>query len=231
MGRHMKWLIVIVASISGLYAAYAITYPSYSYRFRITLEVETVDGLKSGSSVLEVTTIQRPSWVTLGANDHQTTVRGEAVFVDLGNGRNLIALLSLGPEAADGRATLFAPRSFFKIVEGAPHDIKWTKDLSTMTGRREYAGDRRPTLVTFANLNDPATVREVPFDNPKSVLGPDVHLVRAWIDLTKDLVTERLASKLPWINQFESAQTAWRIIRRGQYGSGASPLQIFKLKG
>jgi|SRR4051794_36622414 hypothetical protein len=223
----MKWLTIIIGTLAGLSAAYAIAYPTYSYRFRITLEVETADGLKSGSSVLEVTTRQYPTWVTLGANDHQTSVRGEAVFVDLGSGRNLVALLALGPTAKDGTAKLFAPRSFFKIRDDSSRDIQWTKELSTMTGRRPYAGDRQPTLATFADVNNPASVREVPFGNPQSAL-PEVRSVRAWIDLTRDSVTESLSSKLPWIDKFESARTAWRIIRRDQYGSGASPLQIFK---
>jgi hypothetical protein len=226
----MKWVIIFVALLGGAYAAYAIAYPTYSYRYRITIEVDTADGVKAGSSVLETKTIQYPRWVTLGANDHQTTVRGEAVFVELGGGRNLVALLALRPHAEDGRAALFAPRSFFSIVEGVPHDIEWTKQLSTMSGRRPYAGDRRPTLVTFADPNNPASVREVPFEDPQSVLAPDVQSVRAWIDLTKDPVTENLKTKLPWIDQFASAEIAWRIVRRGQYGSSSAPLQVFKLR-
>ncbi len=227
----MKWLLIIVGLASGLYAAFSIAYPTYSYRYWVTVEVETIDGLKTGSSVLEVTTAQYPSWVTLGANDHRTSVRGEAVFVDLGNGSNLIALLSLGPEAADGRASLFAPRSFFKIVDGAPRDIEWTKNLSTMKGRRVYAGDRWPTLVTFKDPKDPSTVREVPFENPKTVLGPGVRSVRAWIDLTKDSVTETLKSRLPWINQFKSAQIAWQISTPWPIRLGRKSSPDFQAKG
>ncbi|MGE0038169.1 MAG: hypothetical protein AB7S93_21320 [Xanthobacteraceae bacterium] len=227
----MKWLLIAIAVLAASYAAYAIAYPTYSYRWRITIEVDTASGTRTGSSVLETTTIQYPAWLTLGANSSNTSVRGEAVFVDLGNGRNLVALLALGPHAEDGRAVLFAPRSFFTVQEGNPNDVGWSKELSTMTGRRPYAGDKPPTLVTFANPNDPASVREVPFDNPQSVLGPDVRLVRAWIDLTRDPVTKGLEAKLPWIGKFESANVAWRIVREGKYGSGAGPLQTFKRRG
>jgi hypothetical protein len=226
----MKWLLIVLALLGASYAAYAIAYPTYSYRYRITIEVDTADGLKSGSSVLEVTMVQYPSWVTLGANSHQITTRGEAVFVDLGRGRNLVALLALGPNAEIGGAKSFAPRSFFTFLEGRPRDVEWTKTLATMTGRRPFAGDRRPTLVTFGDLNNPASVREVPFDSPQSVLGPDVRSVRAWIDLTNDPVTTGLEAKLPWIGKFESAQIAWITVRRGQYGSSSAPLQIFRLR-
>ena len=138
----MKWLLIAIAFLGASYAAYAIAYPTYSYRWRITIEVDTASGTRTGSSVLETTTIQYPAWLTLGANSSNTSVRGEAVFVDLGNGRNLVALLALGPHAEDGRAVLFAPRSFFTVQEGNPNDVGWSKELSTMTGRRPYAGDR-----------------------------------------------------------------------------------------
>ena len=229
--HFMKWLIVAIAVLGASYAAYTIAYPTYSYRWRITIEVETSSGTRTGSSVLETTTIQYPAWLTLGANSSNTSVRGEAVFVDLGNGRNLVALLALGPRAEDGSASSFAPRSFFTIQEGNPAYVKWSKELSTMTGRRPYAGDKRPTLVTFANPNDPASVREVPFDDPQSVLGPDVRSVRAWIDLTRDPVTKGLEAKLPWIGKFESANVAWFIVREGKYGTSSAPLQVFKRRG
>jgi hypothetical protein len=226
----MKWLAIVVGFFGAAYGAWDIAYPTYSYRFRITIEVDTAEGVKTGSSVLEVTTIQYPRWMTLGANDHQTSVRGEAVFVDLGKGRNLVALLALGSHAEIGSAHSFAPRSFFKIVEGSPRNVEWTKQLSAMTGRRAYAGDMRPTLVTFTDVNDPASVREVPFGHPQSVLGPEVRSVRAWIDLTKDPVTTGLEAKLPWMNKFESARVAWWIVRQGQYGSSSAPLQIFRVR-
>src|SRR5258708_6678739 len=150
----MKWLLIPLA-LTASCVAYNIAYPTFSYRYRITIEVETSEGTKAGSSVLETTTIQYPAWVTLGANSDQTDVRGEAIFIDLGGGRNLIALLALGPHAEDGRTSLFAPRSFFGVREGSPRDLTWSKELSIMTGRRPYAGDKQPTLVTFADLMIP----------------------------------------------------------------------------
>jgi len=225
--HRMKWIVLLIAALAIFYAAYAIAYPTYSYRYRITIEVDTSDGVKTGSSVIEVTTVQYPSWITLGANDHATSVRGEAVFVDLGSGRNLVALLALGPHAADGAARLFAPRSFFPIRDDSPRDVLWSKQLAGMTGRRAFAGDKQPTLVTFADPNDPAGAREVPFSDPQSVLGSDIRSVRAWIDLTKDPVTSTLQSKLPWIGDFQSAQIAWRIVQGGQYVSSA-PLTVFR---
>jgi hypothetical protein len=57
----MKWLVILIASLSASYVAYTIAYPTFSYRYRITIEVETSEGTKTGSSVLETTTIQYPA--------------------------------------------------------------------------------------------------------------------------------------------------------------------------
>ena len=69
-------------------------------------------------------------------------------------------------------------------------------------------------------------VREVPFDDPQSVFGPDERSVRAWIDLTRDPVTRNLETKLPWIGSFESARITRRIITGERPGS-ATPLEMF----
>jgi hypothetical protein len=221
-------IIVAIAVVALAYAAYTQAYPTYSYRYRITIEVDTTDGMKTGSSVLETRTIQFPRWVTLGNNDYQTTTRGEAVFVDLGSGRHIVALLALGDHAEYAAHRFFAPRSFLGISWGSTDDVKWSKQFSTMTGRAKFAGDANPTLITFGNLADPASVKSVPFGNPQATFGPNIGAVRAWIDLTKDGVTEGISQRLPWLGDREARMTAFKIIRAGHLGGGASPLWIFK---
>lgn len=64
-----------------------------TYRYRLTVEVDTPEGLRTGSSVIEVT--QR--MVRPGSDPASKAVRrrarGEAVAVDLPAGRTLFALL------------------------------------------------------------------------------------------------------------------------------------------
>ena len=74
-------------------AGCSLTDQTPAYRYRLTVEVDTPDGVKTGSSVSEVDTevaggysIPTPGRVT-------NRVRGEAVTVDLGEGRVLFALL------------------------------------------------------------------------------------------------------------------------------------------
>jgi len=247
----LKWLALSLILCAAGYGLYAWKYPTYSYQFRITVEVDTVDGVKTGASVLQVRTNQFPYWVTLGNNNSNTWVRGEAVFVDLGRGRSLIALLALGENAEDGAVRSFAPRSFFVrqdielnkalpglvdqpstylvFTEKIDHEVAWSEALSSLrVRRRPFAGDRRPTLVTFLDAADPASLRHVPYDNPSAVLGSDVLAVRTWIDMTKDPVTWTLPQHLPWVDQPQSAHKAWLIVTRGMNGTSSSPVQIFR---
>ena len=56
----------------------------------------------SGSSVIEVRIVTQPHLVPALYAPH---VRGEAVFVGLGEGRNVIALLAAGPRAEKTSST------------------------------------------------------------------------------------------------------------------------------
>jgi hypothetical protein len=221
------WLSIVV----GFCFFYAWSFASYSYRFRLTVDVDTAGGVKTGSSVLEVTTYMRPPWFIFAENNSNTKLRGEAVFVDLGNGKNLVSLLALGPGASDGNVDTLAVRTFFNYQEGA-YAPEWSKTLARMPkaylGRRAYTS-KKPTLATFTVPNNQSSsIREVPVDDPQSVLGSDVRAVRFWIELTRDAMTSTLKQRLPWIDDYQSINTARTIINQGRSG-GAS--MIFQQTG
>ena len=124
--RLTKILAILIICIIGLKAVWALAYPTSNHRFRLTVNVETPQGLKSGSSVMETVVIRQPGWFGLrnGTISH-AELNGEAVFVDLGpaaEGRpsNLIALLAWGPR---GTGPDFAdiPRRAFSDYLDARH--------------------------------------------------------------------------------------------------------------
>ncbi len=74
-------------------------------RYRVTLEIDTPDGVKSGSSVIGVRRSNPPDVVELGLALRHLVIGGplyparyygDAPFVDLGGGRNAIMLLGKG---------------------------------------------------------------------------------------------------------------------------------------
>jgi hypothetical protein len=69
-----------------------------SFRYKLTMAIETPDGIKSGFNVVEVSHRS----VSIPASGTTTHARGEALYLDLGSGRRpLIALLS-GPRDKRG---------------------------------------------------------------------------------------------------------------------------------
>ena len=139
--------------------------PSYEHRFRITLAVLTPDGVKEGSSVWSVICtepipVSNGSMMTGGCK-----TRGEAVFVDLGQGRNLIALMARGPLGGGVDVYDIAARAF--DYAGMPRNRQrqvigsWYPYAPAWQGSRELGGTNLLTLASFASLEDPATGRVI----------------------------------------------------------------------
>jgi hypothetical protein len=202
MRRSLKALAGVALLCIGGYVIWKVAYPTYSYRFRLTLEAEKNGDLKTGSSVYQVTTVQYPRWVTLGANHSQTTLVGDAVVLDLDSEHQVVSLL----KRAQYFTTAFdlvdvPPQAFFGYVRTPTRDshVEWSRRLSQMTGRRQLEDRLIPMLVTFMIRNDPKSVRRVFPDNFPAVFGPHVVFRGAFIELTSDPVTSGIEKELPWL--------------------------------
>lgn len=184
--------LTVVLLIGGAVVWYKISYPTYTYRYRMTVEA-TVDGVvRSGSSVIEVNVEKQPQFGQ--APPQVSRCHGEAVFVDLGNGRNVIALLAAGPKAEDVNYCY----NFVPTLFGLTFKDEDLAKLADLQGTREVSASHMPTFVTFGNLADPTSARVVAPDQFQQVFGPDVHFRRVWIEMTDDLVTRGIEEKLLW---------------------------------
>jgi hypothetical protein len=192
----MRKLAIIVAIGVVLYVGIALAFPNYTHRYRLTVEVDTPEGVRSGSSVIEVTR-KDFRWLPIRQGQYEFRVRGEAVFVDLGAGRNVIALMAHGPRAENvDQMTSLA-------IEAYGH-YKWNEEAWAgrvkMQGPVELKPPLIPTLVTFSDLSDPKTARVLRSDNLESVFGPSVRFKRAWIDMTNAPAMTAIKKWLPWWN-------------------------------
>ena len=88
------------------------------YRYRLTVEVDTPQGLRTGSSVIEVQTSVAGEYSipSPGAVSHR--VRGEAVAVDLPGGQTLFALLRSDNDID------WASRVMFMLAPDGPEDAE-----------------------------------------------------------------------------------------------------------
>lgn len=176
------------------------------YRYRLTVEVETPDGLKTGSSVIEVRQLIGRS--TIGGFNEQISykIRGEAVAVDLPGDRTLYALLRSGDDVE------WAARVIPFLAPNAGDEnrlddlllLKGKKDLPRTWPPVGHLSERPayPTLVTFSDEADPTSVMLVDPDDLAATFGPGVKLRRITAELTEDLVTTGIEERLGWLSEY-----------------------------
>lgn len=169
---------------------------SNSYRYRMTVEVDTPKGPRSGSSVREISS--RLQTNPGGAAPVKTEHKGEAVAVDLPGGRTLFALLR---EGLAGDVTL----AFEPGYRGPEQFVASVEKL----GRRDQRGrtvvlppDKYPMLVTFRDVSDPTSVQAVEPANLASSFGPGARLRRITLEITGDGVTSGIEKRLTWLSKY-----------------------------
>ena len=175
------------------------------YRYRLTVEVETPDGLKTGSSIIEVRQMIGRS--TMGGFNEQTfyKIRGEALAVDLPGGRTLYALLRSGDDVE-------WPARVIPFLAPAGRDDNRLDDLLLLKGKRELprtwppvghlsGRSAYPTLVTFSDEAEPTSVMLLNPDDLAATFGKGVTLKRITAELTDDPVTTGIKERLGWLSE------------------------------
>jgi hypothetical protein len=205
MSGPSKLLLALIA-VMLVYGFYKIKYPTFTYRFRMTVEVDAGGETRSASSVIEVSAARRP---VIFPEDlpYKLSVRGQAVYVDLPNGKNLVVLLTALPlEPHHFRLTQIV-FSAFKVPKGsAPLSYD---QLDQLRGRRELTREQMPTFVTITNPADENTARVIKVDDIDGVLG--VHLRSISIEMTNDGVSSLdIEHRLPFVTKLCERRMEYR---------------------
>jgi hypothetical protein len=185
--------------------------PWVTFRFRMTVEVETPQGLKTGSSVMKISA--KKTKISLAALQYSLPMRltGEAVAVDLADGQTLFALVSDysgGEPLSKGVLDSFAGEPNFRAGLSWDGYLDKLVALIRKLGRSASVGRtepirKLPTLVRFRNLSDPKTVELVdPSDLAKS-FGPGVKLKSITLTIVDEPLTRGLQTRFPWWNEYE----------------------------
>jgi hypothetical protein len=179
------------------------------HKYRLTVEVETPEGIKSASGVLAVFPDRGYS------RGGRTRIGGDAVFVDLGSGKNLVALLAHLDKSLDFEGMNYLALRAYGAVSGARVSFN---QMSKMSGAVPVTGALIPVLLTFADPRDPGSARLVAPDDVEGTLGKGFHLhgltaevvPNGWwpIDFGGALgepVTRGIEAKLPWLKGADDA--------------------------
>ncbi|MCB2077622.1 MAG: hypothetical protein KDE55_07980 [Novosphingobium sp.] len=169
------------------------------YRFEMTVEVETPDGLKTGSSVYAVRAGNKTR-LTSEEGTRSLSQRGEAVAVDVAPGKTLFALLKTNAHWGD-----VASLSMQAL------DPRFTKRYDSVgTAARLAARDATappaivdpaiyPMLVTFTDIDDPTSVQLVDPDDLAATFGDGYALKRITVRITDAPVTTEIERRLGWL--------------------------------
>jgi hypothetical protein len=210
---NFKW-IGPLALLAALVIGDQIRINRPGHKYRLTVEVETPEGVKSGAGILAVTPDRGYS------RRGNTVASGDAVFVDLGSGRNLVALLAHVDKSLDLDAINYVALRAYNAASSKRVNFN---ELSKMTGAVPVKGELVPVLVTFADPAIPGTARIVSPNELEAALGKGYRLraVTAeavpngfWpIDFGGPLgepVTRAIAARLPWLDRPDAAAAALR---------------------
>jgi hypothetical protein len=203
-GMNFKWVGPVVL-LAALVVGDQIRINRPGHKYRLTVEVETPQGRKSASGVLAVHPDRGYS-----RGGHTRTV-GDAVFVDLGGGKNLIALLA---HIDDGKLDLDGINYLaLRAYTAAGGKRVSFNEMSRMNGSVPVKGALIPVLVSLADPAAPGTARVVSPDNLEAVLGNGYRLGQVSAEVVAngfwpldfggalgEPVTRGIAAKLPWLN-------------------------------
>lgn len=198
--RIFRAIALTVLIVIGLpIAIWNFYYPTYSWGQKTTVTVMTPEGERSGSAVVQVSWKDNPDLFP-DAPHLKYEVRGEATVVDLGNGRYLFALIS-GAERR-GLATFGGSNSLPMDTDGLLPLVKAT--AASRGESREVRPVYRPLLVTFADIDDPASVARVDPDDLAASFGEGYALSSITLAITDEKVTKgRVEAVLGWLCDYK----------------------------
>ena len=211
MGVISKWLgPLALLAVLVIGDQIRINHPGHKYR--LTVEVETPAGIKSASGIMAVTPDRGYS-----RNGH-TQTSGDALFIDLGGGKNLVALLAHFDKTLDLEGINYVALRAYGAAGG--QRVAFSQ-MSKMRGVVPVTGALIPVLATFADPADPGTMRTVPPDHLDAIFGPGyrLHGVSAEVvpngfwpldfgGVLGEPVTRGIKARLPWVSRPDAAAMA-----------------------
>ncbi len=194
--------IVILTLIVGAVGWYRWNFPTVTYRYRLTINVEVDGQVHSGSSVIEMKTRFNPGWaIGPPANAY---VRGQAAIIDWGPRGVLVA--ALAGESYDrctvdarylaGRA--FEPANPRRVcATGYPRTLDNERAIAQMKGPVDLTPDNLPLFIWFGDKSDLASAKLAKPDRFASVIGDSARFLSAQIQITDEPIVLDIAKELP----------------------------------
>jgi len=230
---NFRWLGPL-ALLAALFVGDQIRINRPGHKYRLTVEVETPAGIKSASGIMSVHPDRGYS------RSGHTATHGDAIFVDLGGGKNLVALMANLDRTVDLDGVNYVALRAYKAAGRGNVSFN---EMNRMTGTVPVTDTLIPVLLTFTDVGDPGTARAVPPDDLETTFGNGFHLHGVSAEVVPDgwwpldfggglgePVSRGIEAKLPWLSGAgTSAATALRAAGL-PLGEGGDPKEAFTRK-
>jgi hypothetical protein len=170
-----------------------------NYKYKLTVEVDTPEGVKSGYSVIEVIKPWRRG----------STSRGQAVAVDLPRGQTLFVLLrseqkgdwaddAMEPVWPSTQQTGDEEQDVTNLLSAAKEMGRVPLPRIRKLGRYDEM-NHTPYFVRFKNIADPMSVEQVNPNNLDKIFGNNIKLKGLFVEITDEPVTSGIENRLGWL--------------------------------
>ncbi|QHL91623.1 hypothetical protein GVO57_13485 [Sphingomonas changnyeongensis] len=185
-----------------------------SVNFRYTVEVSTPDGLRSGSSVMNIHGYNIPVHENIDGGQ-KIYLTGDVPFVDLPNGITLFALVS-GQSGNSGplHTLIWSQRPLHSL--GDPKTA--ISDLKARPVCKLVEPKKHPDLIYFSDINNRKSVKRLSSEELKNEFGGVYKIRRAYVCTTSDKPQKSIDKKIPWmddVDQFDPVNTELANLRYG----------------
>lgn len=176
MKRGLKIVGILVLGLVLVTVWWKAQFPSTSWRYKITIEIETPEGIKSGAAVREVRAWKNAAkLINPDVAPIEYEVIGEAVVVDLGKRGLLFGLIDW--DSYEEVYNSFPFNSF--DVDKRLHYYR-----SLKIGSMAKLQKRRPQLIAFKDLSDSKTLHRLSYEHLDDFFGNNVQFKQVIVEIT-----------------------------------------------
>lgn len=219
MFRRTHFAPLVRQSLIGVIAlALAGCSENYEWNQKVTIEIETPDGIRSRSTVNSIKYIYVPKWLRgLSQMANVYHLQGDAIVLEVSPGRYLFALTPMNEYLAQSALHETLGEKLGAIRKMAPRIVEWKGSVTLRPN--DY-----PTLVTFENIDDPRSMRLVNPSDLAASFGAGVALRSFQFEITSDPITVGFARRMvPYFS--------WSDERRIRYSGNVNPLRAQRPDG
>ncbi len=178
---------------------------SATIRYRATAKMVIDGDMREGSAVREMTITETPNSLT--GFGLRVTDRGEAIIVDIGEGRSAVYFLR-NDRSGSGYRLSGTMQNCFGIESGSSGS-GWTKAFEEIPVgqscviKPEVVARTAPLIVAFHRESVPASIFEVTPKSLKGAFNVDGHFREMVFERVPDNtpLTKAIDQRLPWLNE------------------------------